>query len=255
MDFRCALITGASSGIGAALARELVVGGAHVVLLARRAEKLAELAEELGADAVTAIPVDVTDPGALERAIERADAEALARGVPLDLVIANAGIAESGLKEGSPEDGADEIFRVNAAAAIRTLELGRRAMAPRGRGHLAVVSSLAGLRGLPGAAAYCASKAAVRAYAEGMRFDLRAEGLGITDVCPGFIRTPLTDRNRFPMPFLMDPGPAARRIVLGLRRRRRTLTFPRRLAWPWSLAVRTVPASLLDRVLAGRGGQ
>lgn len=242
---RSILITGASSGIGAALAEAYAGSGVHLALAGRDAERLAAIAatcRAAGAE-VRAERLEVTDPQAMAAWIRAADQAA-----PLDLVIANAGI--SGGRSGGA--GADEparaIFAVNLGGTLNTIEPALPLMLARGRGQLALMSSLAGFRGMPSAPAYCASKAAVRSYGEGLRGRLLDHGIAVSVICPGFVRTPLTARNPFPMPFLMEPERAAAIIKAGLTRRRARIAFPLRLY----LAVRlldALPVALTDRYL------
>lgn len=238
------LITGASSGIGAALARIYAGPGRNLTVLGRDRDRLEAVSEDARAAGATvlAASVDVTDPGAMAEALRRAEATR-----PLDLVIANAGI--SGGRGGDPAARAREIFRVNVEGVVNTIEPAWPAMIARGRGHLALVSSLAGFRGMPSAPVYCASKAAVRVYGEGLSARLRAAGVRVSIVCPGFVETPLTASNPFPMPMIMSADAAATRIKTGLEAGRTLIAFPRRL----HLAVRLIallPGGLTDPWLA-----
>lgn len=249
MRYRSAFITGATSGIGRALSLELGKRGTFVHAVGRRQELLESLVQELPAGGLAHV-VDVTDREGLKAAMAKADASADAPG-GLDLVIANAGIAENGIDATDPADAALRILAVNSIAAAQTLEFGFEAMRARRRGQLVAVSSLAGIRGLPGARAYCASKAALSRYVESMRFELKGTGLSVTDVQPGFIKTPMTDRNGFAMPFLMEVEDAARRTVKALERSRppRVVCYPRRLAWPFRAATAVLPAWAWERLL------
>jgi short-subunit dehydrogenase len=229
-DPRHVLITGASSGIGAALARRLAAPGRRLTLLGRDAPRLAAVAADCAGEVATAC-VEVQDAPAMAGAIERACAAA-----PIDLLIANAGISG-----GDPST----LVAVNIQGVVNTVEPALPPMRARGAGQIALMSSLAGFRGLPNAPAYCASKAAVRLYGEGLRGRLARDGIGVSVICPGFVRTPLTAANPFPMPFLMEPATAAARIVRGLARNRARIAFPRRL---YALAVLTslLPAAVVD---------
>jgi NADP-dependent 3-hydroxy acid dehydrogenase YdfG len=217
------LVTGASSGLGRALAEAYAAPGRRLTLLGRDAARLAAVAaavEARGGEVATAV-VDVRDRDAMAGAIAAADA---AR--PLDLVVANAGIAAA-------EDARD-VLAVNILGVWHTVEPALARMAARGHGQLALMSSLAGRRGLPGAGAYCAGKAAVRVLAESLRLDWAPRGVRVSAILPGFVDTPLTRRNRFAMPWLLAPADAAERIRRGLAKDRAEIVFPRRLA----LAVR-----------------
>lgn len=240
--FRAALITGATSGLGRAMAMELGRRGTFVHALGRRAELLDKLVAELPSGGA-GYAVDVTDRSALQDAIRRADEMHGEAPAPLDLVVANAGIAENGIESKDAADAAAQVLAVNASAAAATIEYAKDLMLPRRLGHLCTISSLAGTRGLPGAPAYCASKAAISTYVEALRFELRGSGVAVTDVQPGFIKTAMTDRNRFAMPFLMELDVAARRTVDALCRPNppATLRYPRRLAWPLRFAAKAAP--------------
>ena len=233
-DPRHALITGASSGIGAALARRLAAPGRRLTLLGRDATRLEAVAESCAGEISTAV-VEVEDAAAMELAIEGAFGAA-----PIDPIIANAGISGGDARR---------IMTVNVQGILNTVEPALSPMRARGRGQIAVMSSLAAFRGLPNAPAYCASKAAVRVYGEGLRGRLARCGIGVSVICPGFVRTPLTATNPFPMPLLMEPGLAAERILSGLARNRARIAFPRRLHAAAVLAG-LLPAVLVDGLFA-----
>jgi short-subunit dehydrogenase len=244
--WRSILITGASSGLGAALARALAVKGAFLALTGRDAGRLEEVAHACrtaGAD-VLAETVDVRDRVAMADFVGRADG---AR--PLDLAIANAGISAG--TQGGPEN-ADQtraIFAVNVDGVANTVLPALSRMAPRASGQVAIMSSLASFRGLPGAPAYCASKAAVRVWGEALRADWRNRGIRVNVVCPGFVVSRMTAANDFPMPMLMETAPAAERILRGLSADRPRIAFP----WPMYVTARllaALPMRLADPVLA-----
>ncbi len=251
MIYRAAFITGATSGLGRAFALELARRGTFIHAAGRRTDRLEALVAELphGGAAYT---VDVKDSVALRAALAQADALHGGAPAPLDLVIANAGIAENGIEAVDAADAASQVLAVNAIAAAQTLEYAKALMLPRSTGHLCGISSLAGTRGLPGAPAYCASKAALATYIEALRFELRGTGITATDVQPGFVKTAMTDRNQFHMPALMELDDAARRTVDALTRRRPpgVLRYPRRLAWPLRLAAKALPDWAWQRALA-----
>ena len=238
------LITGASSGIGAALARAYAAPGRMLTLLGRDPARLNAVAEDVHRDGaeVATRRVDVTDPAAVAEAVTGAE-----RARPLDLVIANAGI--SGSSGGDAADRARQILRVNVEGVINTVEPALPAMIARGRGQLALMSSLAGFRGMPSAPVYCASKAAVRIYGEALRARLRARGVRVSILCPGFVETPLTAANPFPMPLIMPAADAAARIKAGLDAGRPMIAFPRRFRLALGL-LGLLPASLTDPWLA-----
>lgn len=245
-DPRHVVITGASSGIGAALALEYAGPGIRLALTGRdaaRVEAVAAAARAKGA-AVDTATLDVTDRDGLASWLLARDSAQ-----PVDLLIANAGIS-AGTGRGGESDGqARRIFAVNLDGVLNTVHPLLPRMKERGRGQLAVMSSLAGFRGFPGAPAYCASKAAVRVLVEAMRADLAPRGVDVSVICPGFVRSPMTAVNRFPMPFLMDADRAARIVRRGLARNAGRIAFP----WPMYLAVRLVaalPGWIMDPLLA-----
>lgn len=239
------LITGASSGLGAALARAYAATGCRLSLFGRnpaRLDAVAEACRTAGAT-VASLAIEVTDRASMAAAMRAADATS-----PLDLIIANAGISGAGSQAG-PAERAAEIMRVNVEGVINTIEPVLPAMIARGHGHLALMSSLAGFRGMPSARIYCASKAAVRVYGEGLRARLASQGIRVSIICPGFIETPLTAANPFPMPLLMPAEQAANRIKAGLARGRPLVAFPRRL-YLLVRALQLLPAGIADPLLA-----
>jgi short-subunit dehydrogenase len=245
-DPKTILITGASSGIGEALAEAYAGPGVTLVLTGRDRDRLDAVAArctERGTD-VRAATVDVADRAAMADWLALVD-----RATPVDLCIANAGISGGTGGRGESEEQARRILAVNIDGVLNTIHPLIGPMTARGRGQLALVSSLAGFRGYPGAPAYCASKAAVRSYGESLRLDLRPAGIEVSVICPGFVKSRITDRNRFPMPFLMDANRAASIIRRGLERNRGRIAFPLPtylMAW----IVAMLPAALSDALLA-----
>jgi len=220
---RSILITGASSGIGAALALAYAAPGVTLALTGREPIRLARIANEArarGAEVTTGI-VDAADRDGMGAFMAQRDA---AR--PLDLVIANAGIAVPGGNLNELDRLTRQVFATNIDGVLNTIHPAISAMLPRGRGQIAIIGSLAGFRGLPSAPAYAASKAAVRSYGEGLRAPLAKRGIRLSVVAPGFVRSGITARNRFPMPFLMDAERAAAIIVRGLAHNRGRIAFP-----------------------------
>ncbi len=242
---RAILITGASSGIGAALARRYAGAGRTLFLGGRDAMRLSAVAADCrkaGARAETAA-IEATDREATGAWIEASDDAA-----PLDLVIANAGVSAG--TGGAGEDGeqARRILAVNVEGVVNTVlpALGR--MLPRRRGQIAIMSSLAGLRGFPGAPAYTASKAAVRVWGEALRVHHMDDGIGVSVICPGYVATPMTATNRFRMPLLMDADRAADIIERGLARNRGRIAFPWRL-YAVVMLIAALPGPLVDPIL------
>lgn len=241
-------ITGASSGIGAALARHYAGPDAMLGLAARRRVELESLAATLpGQTAV--YPLDVTDAPALEAAAS----DFLRRfGAPA-LVIANAGASTGTLGE----DAADllklqRLLAINTAGLAATLAAFAPAMRAAGRGTLCGIASVAGLRGIPGAGAYSASKAAAIAWLEALRIEMRGSGVAVVTICPGYVDTPMTRVNRFRMPFLLQADESARRIARVIEARRRFVVIP------WQMAIvgrlmRSAPAPLYDWFAARTG--
>jgi len=222
-------IVGAGRGIGRCLALELARGGATVVASARSAEDLTALESEAAVlrGRIVAQPLDITDREATARALD----EIAARdGLP-DIVVLNAGTHQP--MPAARFDAAvfDKLMAINVMGVVNGLAAVVPRFIARRRGRIAVVGSVAGYIGLPTAAAYGASKAAVINMCESLRPELAQFGVTVQVVNPGFVRTPLTDKNDFPMPFLMEPEAAAHRIARGLRSGAFEITMPRRFTW------------------------
>jgi len=240
------IITGASSGIGAALARYYDGRGAALGLIARRASELERLASQLRAKA-RIYPVDVRDPAALQAAA----ADFLAReGVP-DIVIANAGISVGTLTEHANDLSVlQDVIDTNLVGMAGIFQPFVADMRKAGRGALVGIASVAGYRGLPGASAYSASKAAAISYLESLRVELRASGVKVVTICPGYIATPMTEHNPYPMPFLLGAEAAARKIAAIIERGQGYAVIP------WQMAIvarilRVLPNWLYDRLFSG----
>ena len=240
------LITGASSGIGAALAAAYAAPGITLSLQGRDAARLAAVAavaQAKGAIAITGL-MDVTDRLALESWLLARDAD-----LPVDLLIANAGISGGTADGGESAAQVRQIFAVNIDGVITTVQALIPAMTARRRGQIAVMASLAGFRGMPGCPAYSASKAAVRLYGEALRGDLAPQGIAVNVICPGYVTTPMTAANSFTMPFLMTAEKAANLIQSGLAHNRARIAFP----FPTYLAVwllAALPPCLTDWIMA-----
>jgi short-subunit dehydrogenase len=239
------MVTGASSGIGGALAIELAKRGARLGLIARRADALSEIADRIkaaGGQAVV-LPADVRDADSLRTAAEQLQS---ALG-PVDVLIANAGI-------GPTRDGSDlnakevsDVININVIGSANSVAAVLPQMVAAGQGHLVVISSLAAYRGLPRSAAYCASKAAVSAFFESLRLDLEPKGIAVTIIHPGFIKTPLTSGREAQMPFLMELDDAVRKIVRAIETRKKSYAFP----WQLASIVRAgmvMPIWMYDRI-------
>ncbi|RUL84324.1 SDR family NAD(P)-dependent oxidoreductase [Tautonia sociabilis] len=242
-----AIVTGASSGIGAAMAAQLADRGVRVGLTARRTDLLDALAASIRARGGTAAvsAADAADPDATRRAIALLDRQI----GPVDLLIANAGIGRSTPAVGFSAGVVDELFRVNLIGASAAIEAVLPGMIERRRGRIVGIGSLASIRGLPGSAGYCASKAALATLLEGLRVDLRRLGISVSIVQPGFVQTPMTDRATHPRPWLMDADRAARIILDGIARGRRRIDFPGPMAALLRL-VRALPDPVFDRLAA-----
>ncbi len=239
-------ITGASSGIGRALALEYARGGARLALCARRAAELEQVGAEVRAAGGQALclPADVSDVAAATEAVRRADRELGS----LDLVIANAGRGDTKLATRLIWDDVASIFDVNVRGAIATLLAAIPVCLAQQRGHLVGVSSLAGVRGLPNAAAYGASKAALSHFLESLRIDLHPAGIRVTDVQPGFVDTPIVANAKHPTPFLWPADRAAAYIARRLERAPAVVAFPLPLVVATRLG-RLLPAWLYDRLV------
>jgi len=242
---RRVFITGASTGIGAALARHYADTDSAIGLFARRRDLLEKLAAGLpGNNAI--YPADITDTPALESAAK----DFLARYGTPDLVIANAGISIG--THGDEIQDIDKLRRVldvNVTGLAATLAAFAPAMRAARRGTLCGIASVAGFRGLPGAGAYSSSKAAAITWLEALRTELAGSGVSVITICPGYIDTPLTQVNRYRMPFLLSADDAAKRFARAIAARRRLAVIP------WQMAIisplmRAMPGWLFDRLAA-----
>ncbi len=248
------LITGASSGIGAALARHYARAGLTLSLSGRNADRIEAVAaacRALGAEA-EGVVVDVVDAAVMADWISRRDALR-----PVELVVANAGIGGGtavATKTGETPEDARLIFNVNMLGVVNTIAPLVPTMVGRGRGQIAIVSSLAGLLGIPHTPAYSASKAAAAVYGDAMRRLLLPSGVKVCVVYPGYVETPMSDSLPFPRPLLWSVEKAAVHIAKGLAAGRGEIIFPRRL----HLAIRAgglLPRRVLDTILARRAAR
>ena len=244
-------ITGASSGIGQALAAAYAAAGWRLALVARRGEVVQQwlAAQGLGPDRAAVYVADVRDTDALVDAATRCLIE---QGLP-EVVIANAGLSV-GIDTAERDDleVLKELYATNVVGMAATFHAFIRPMRLARRGTLVGVASVAAIRGLPGHGGYCGSKAAVVAYCESLRVELRADKLRVVTLVPGFVDTPLTRENRYPMPFLISPELFARRALPLIARGRRWAVVPWPMAWV-VLLLRVMPRGLYDRLIAGRG--
>lgn len=215
-----AWVTGASSGIGAEIVRRLAAGGTAVSASARSADKLQALAEESAN--IASCPVDVTDAEAVSRLADEAARE---RG-EIDLAILNAGVWLPSAGKPYEADAARMSMDVNYLGVTNALAAVLPGMVERRSGHIVIVGSVAGYRGLPNASHYAPTKAAVISLAECLRSELARKGIKVQVVNPGFVKTPMTDVNKFPMPFLMSVDAAADKIMDGLPSSKFEIAFP-----------------------------
>jgi short-subunit dehydrogenase len=225
MSFRdqMVIITGASRGVGWALAKEFHQQGARLGLLARREDKLALLRDEIrSANGKAEYAVaDVRERAPLIEAIQALEAKL---GF-CDVMVANAGVGSTNPIDNLNVGGAENVIRVNLLGVMYSIEAVLPGMLKRGRGRIAALSSLASYKGIPSAAAYCASKAAVNAYLESLRIQLHGKGISFTTICPGFIRTPMIEQNKG-MFLILEPDVAARRMIRAIGRGTKVCNFP-----------------------------
>lgn len=243
-------ITGASSGIGQALAARFARAGYRLALVARRSDDIQAWADAQGfaADRCRVYRADVAETDSIVAAGQQCLAQ---QGVPT-VVIANAGIS-IGMDTGERDDidVMARTFATNNTGLAATFHPFVRAMQAQGRGALVGIASVAAIRGLPGHGAYCASKAAVVSYCESLRGELRGSGVAVVTLLPGYVDTPLTRENRYPMPFLLSPEAFADRAFAAIEARTSYRVIP------WQMGVvakllRALPNAWFDRLLAGR---
>lgn len=235
------VITGASRGIGRALALEYAARGATLCLMARSDDLLQQLAASIPVPSHT-YALDVTDAHALAAAAQ----DFMGRAGCPDIVIANAGVSAGTLTANSEDNAVfAEVMTVNVVGMMLTFQPFLEAMKSQRRGVLVGIASIAGFRGLPGAAAYSASKAAAISYLESLRVELRGSGLAVVTICPGYIATSMTAKNPYRMPFLMDAASAAAKMTKAIDARKRFYVLPWQMAvLGWGL--RRLPRPLFD---------
>lgn len=232
MEYKTAFVTGASSGLGHGLARWLSERGLRVFVAARRMNELTALAAAAPAGAITPVELDVADPDATMKAVQEAD-DACGG---LDLVIANAGVGEETPAKRMKWERVARTIDVNVTGAAATLVAVLPRMVERDRGHLVGVSSIAAFRGMPRSAAYCASKAFLTTFLQGLRADLLETRLRVTAIHPGFVKSEMTAKNKFHMPFLLETEDAVARMGEAILDGRASLTFP----WQMAVAIRAL---------------
>ncbi len=239
------VISGASSGIGLALARHYLEQGAVVAAFARRSELLQPLSAEF-AGRVHCYPLDVRDAAAVQDAAN----DFIARTGCPSVVIANAGVSVGTLTEYAEDiDAFEQVLDINVLGMVKTFQPFIAAMREARRGALVGIASVAGFRGLPGASAYSASKAAAISYLESLRVELRDTGVKVVTICPGYIRTPMTVNNPYPMPFMLDADEAARRMACAIEKETAFTVIP----WQMGLVgrvLKVLPRWSYDRLFA-----
>ena len=239
-------ITGASSGLGRGLALHYAKSGAVVYAAARRKDELTRLASEAPKESIVPMPLDVQEVDALVSAIHRAEE---ASGGALDLVVANAGVGRPTPARKMDWAVVKWIMDVNVTAACVTVAAALPKMVERNSGHVVMISSLAAFRGMPGNAAYCASKAAVATFMESVRVDLQPTRVRATTIYPGFVKTDLTAKNKFPMPFLMELDRAVEVMTRGIARGAKTIAYPLPMV-AFTRTLGAVPRSLYEALAA-----
>ncbi len=218
-------MTGASSGLGEFTARKLAEQGCHVSISARSLDKLETIAASH--ENISAYALDVTDMDRTREVVAQAEAD---HG-PIDLAIFSAGAwFQSGILNMEMEN-FEKTVDVNLMGVVRSIDAVLPGMVARGKGHVSWIASVAGYGGLPNAAAYGATKSALIHLAETVKLELERKNIAVSVINPGFVRTPMTDKNKFPMPFLMEPEDAAVKIVEGLKAKKFEIAFPWQLVW------------------------
>lgn len=248
---RNVLVTGASSGLGRALALWFARRGAKVWAAARRTELLDTLAADPSARPGSIVPLalDVSSTAAIRRVLPEVDAQADGG---LDVVIANAGIGGEANPRKDTWEKVERMIQVNVTGAAATLATLAPHMAERGRGHLVGMSSLAAWMVTPKMGVYSATKAFLEVYCDGLHLDLKSAGVAVTCIHPGFVKSEMTAKNKFKMPFLLEADDAAERMGRAILRREKSFAYP----WPMVLATRAarlVPDVVVARVMGKAG--
>ncbi|WP_420560898.1 SDR family NAD(P)-dependent oxidoreductase [Tepidicaulis sp.] len=247
MQRQIAWITGASSGLGRELALLMAQEGWNVAISARRTEELAAVAAEARSylGRILPVPLDTTDAASVKAGVERIEKEF----GPIDLAVFNAGTHHPMLAEEITAEAAGALIDVNLKGTANCLAAVLPFFLERKAGHLAFVASMSSYRGLPTAALYGATKAGIVNMAEALQPDLKRSGIKVQVVNPGFVKTPLTDKNDFPMPFLMEADEAARAFYKGLQSRKFEIMFPKTFGRIMKV-LRLLPASLALKLTA-----
>lgn len=247
LDGKVVLISGASSGLGEYMARELVARGARVGLLARREDKLRALAASLGGAPRAAWAVaDVTDDEGLPRALDQLAAELGG----CDVIVANAGYGHPEPPHRFRAGDSIRMYDTNVFGMLRMIDWALPRFLERGSGHIVGVASMASYLGLANSASYCGTKAAMRVHLQGLRVSLRPYGIAVTTICPGFVESELTAKNKAPMPFLWKTERATRLMVDAIEQQRGEVPFP----WQMRLLIggvsRLLPTAVAEKLLA-----
>ena len=239
------MITGASSGIGAELVKQYLANGCHVAAVARRQEKLMELqCHSQEPEQLTIYAGDVTSAGEMENIVAKIESE----GDIVTTLIANAGVSMNTIGATFNAQSARTIFETNIIGVTNCIAAVLPTMVKHQSGHIVGISSLAAYINIPRSSVYCTSKAAVSNQLAGLHTELKEQGIAVTTICPGFVKTPMTDRNRFKMPFILEVEEAAQRIIKAIEKKDRIYNFPKRLYYPIR-AAGLLPHFLRERIV------
>ena len=243
-DNRVALITGACGGIGRQFVRLLAAEGASIAALDLQESALAELRPDVNGRPLATAVADVTNREQLLDAVGQVEKQL----GPTDLLIANAGIGLETTAEGFSARDFEAQIRVNLIGVANSIEAVLPQMLQRRRGHIVGISSLASYRGLPKMFGYCASKAGLNAMLDGIRLEVQAHGITVTTICPGWIRTPLTNNVDVPKPYMMDAEYAVRKMVDAIGKKKTFIAFPPQAAWQVRI-LGWLPAGISDPLI------